>query len=437
MTKTLKITIISTVIILIFGLIGFLFFYQNKGGDRGIDIIKNTLPFGYTPSESSEITPVETTSDSDEITGGWTGDISEPKLFQLHKEAIAGSYLFKRDTNKNNINKTIARYIERGVGHIFETNMNSLEEERISNTTRLKIHEAIWGNNGKNVIIRYLDDENEETIRSFVITLRDSETTTLFEEETPTETTPQETEGVFLPENITGVALSEENDKKIFYLFELDNSSVGTIYNLENGKMAQIFQSPFTEWLPQWPNKDIITLTTKPSEKVPGFMYFLDTETERLVKVLNNIDGLTTLTSPDVEKVLYSESTKGWVSLSIYDKKEHSSKELPLSTLPEKCVWSKVDKNIIYCAVPNNPKRGSYPDQWYQGLISFSDDIWAINTKTYTTERILSPRDTIREEFDIIKLQIDKNDEFISFTNKKDLSLWSIKLPKEEILPFD
>jgi len=441
MNKTLKIITISLVVILIFGLIGFLFFYQNKAGDSGVDIIKNTLPFGGTPSESIEVTPVETAGDGDEAIGGWIGGISEPTLFQLHEEAIAGSYLFKKEigSNKDTDKKTIARYIERGVGHIFETNMNNLKEERISNITRLKIYEAIWGNSGKNVIIRYLDDKNEETIRSFVITLGNTEEKQPleFEEEIPIEITEQETEGIFLPENISGIALSEENDKKIFYIFELNNSTVGTIYNLENSKMAQIFQSPFTEWLPQWPNKDTITLTTKPSEKVPGFMYFLDVKTERFIKILSEINGLTTLTNLDGNKILYSESKNSWISLNIYDTEEYSSKELPLSTLPEKCIWSKVDKNIIYCAVPNNPTRGSYPDQWYQGLISFSDDIWAINIETYATERILSLTDTAREEFDVVKLQIDNEDEFITFTNKKDLSLWSIKLPKKEALPVD
>ncbi len=440
MSKTLKITTISILVILIFGLIGFLFFYQNKEGDSGVDIIKNALPFGGTPYEPTEVTPTESIVDEGEILSGWVGSISKPKLFQLHKEAIAGSYLFKKDiSNEDGDKKTIARYIERGVGHIFETEMNNLKEERISNITRLKIYEAVWGNSGKNVIIRYLDDKDEETIRSFVITLGDTEITPLleFEEEIPIEIVEQETEGIFLPENISGIALSEENDKKIFYIFELNNSTVGTIYNLENSKMAQIFQSPFTEWLPQWPSKDTITLTTKPSEKVPGFMYFLDVKTERFTKILSEINGLTTLTNLDGNKILYSESKNSWISLSIYDTEKHSSKELPLSTLPEKCTWSKMDKNIIYCAIPNNPTRGSYPDQWYQGLISFSDDIWAINTETYATERILSLTDTAREEFDVIKLQIDDEDRFISFTNKKDLSLWSVKLPKKETLPVD
>lgn len=431
MKKSLKIIIISIGVILILGAVGLLFLYKNKNGDNGIDIIKNTLPFGNNPNNSTSINTNNLNTDDTETNGGWIGDVAKPKLFQLHKEAVAGSYSFK------NGNDTIARYMERGVGHIFETNMSTLNEERISNTTRLKIYEAIWGNSGKNVVIRYLDDKDEETIRSFAITLKDVSDTTFLDEEIPTDTQSQETEGVFLPENITSITLSEENDKKIFYIFKTDDSSVGTIYNLENGKMAQIFQSQFNEWLTQWPTENIITLTTKPSEKVPGFMYFLNTKTEELVKILSDIKGLTTLTSPNGENILYSESDNGWVSLNIYDTKKRSSITLPLATLPEKCVWSKSDKNIIYCAVPKNPQKGSYPDQWYQGLISFSDDIWSINTETYATERILSLSDTAREEFDVIKPQISDNDEFIFFTNKKDLSLWGVKLPAKNTDTID
>ena len=54
-----------------------------------------------------------------------------------------------------------------------------------------------------------------------------------------------------------------------------------------------------------------------------------------------------------------------------------------LETLPEKCVWSKADASIFYCAVPENiPADNIYPDVWYQGLMSFSDAIWKVNIKT-------------------------------------------------------
>lgn len=429
MSKTLKITITIILIILILGLLGFVFIYKNKNGDTGIDIIKNISPFGKNINDTVPIKQTKQTN-SNADSSGWIGNASKPKLFQIHKKATAGFYAFK-----NTDDDMFVRDIERGVGNIFETDMQKLKEKRISNITRLKIQEAIWGNNGKNVVIRYTDDKN--TIRSFIITLKNTTDNTLFNEEIPTNQNTKEIQGLFLPENITEVTPSKQDDKKIFYLFNFNNSSFGIIYNLDTGKKAQIFQSPITEWLPQWPNKEIITLTTKPAGSVDGFMYFLNTKTENLDRILGNIKGLTTLTSPDAKKVLYSKSTDGWVSLYIYNITKHSSIKLPVSTLPEKCAWSKTDKNTVYCAIPNNPKLSNYPDQWYKGLISFSDDIWKINTETYATERILSPIDTVKEDFDIINLQISNDDNFLFFKNKKDMSLWGMKLMSDKKIPLD
>ncbi len=436
MKKKNKIIIVVTVFVGILIVLTLLFFYKNSNGENGIDVIKNALPFGGTPNDSNRIIPNGDVNNNNGSTSGWIGDIAKPRLFEIHKKSTAGFYSFGRDSSGKNSN-IFVRDIERGIGNIFETDMSSLVENRISNITRLKIYEAIWGNSGKNVVIRYLDDKDGQTIRSFDITLLGDKPESIFGDESTSTPQKKETKGEFLPENIKEMALSQQNDKQIFYLFNLNNSAIGTVYDFDTGKKKQVFQSPFTEWLPQWPSKNIITLTTKPSEKIPGFMYFLNLKTGGLHRVLSNINGLTTLTSPDAQQILYSTSGEGWVSLNIYDVKSHSSEVLPLSTLPEKCVWSNTNKDLIYCAVPNNPQSGSYPDKWYQGRVSFSDDIWSINLKTYATEQVLSPTEVANKEFDIIKPRISKNDNFLFFINKKDLSLWGVKLKTSSDVNLD
>ena len=51
---------------------------------------------------------------------------------------------------------------------------------------------------------------------------------------------------------------------------------IGTTLNLLNNKRVQVFSSPFTEWLSLFPNNKMITLTTKPSSLVGGYMYAMD-----------------------------------------------------------------------------------------------------------------------------------------------------------------
>ena len=422
MNKTLKIT--SIAIILILGLMGFLFFYKNSDGKSGAEIVRNVLPFGA-GSDASRTQETNFTGNGSEDFSNTEGAVSVlPTLFQVHKAAVAGAYPFVKKDDAGE-EKTLVRYLERSVGHIFETDLSTMQKERISNTTRLKIYEAVWGNNDKNVIIRYLDDTNDSTIRSFAIKLADNTPTLEIPGEKPSVSQETELEGFFLPENITSISVSPDT-KKIFYILNTGNRVLGTIYNLESSKTAQIFQSPLTEWLPQWPKEDTVALTTKPSGDIPGFLYFLNTKTEDLSKILSGIKGLTTLTNPNSTKVLYTESFSGGFDLKLYDTKNRSSQTIPFTTLPEKCVWG--NENIIYCAVPTKIPTNTYPDAWYQGVVTFSDDIWAFDTETFTTKLLVSPVKYSREEIDAINPSTSSNGKYLFFTNKKDLSLWGVRI---------
>ena len=99
-----------------------------------------------------------------------------------------------------------------------------------------------------------------------------------------------------------------------------------------------------------------------------------------------------------------------------------------MNTLPEKCIWSNTDSKIIYCAVPKNFPAGDYPDAWYQGLVNFTDDIWLINTDTMASTLIFDLEKQANKNLDITDLHLDKNDNFLFFTNKTDMTLWSLNL---------
>ena len=231
-----------------------------------------------------------------------------------------------------------------------------------------------------------------------------------------------EVKGVFLPEDIKDMSLSPDASS-IFYLFNIGDNIVGTTLNLTTNKKAQIFDSPFTEWLSLWPNSKMITFTTKPSSGVPGYMYAMDPNNKNLNQILGNINGLTTLTSPNGKLVLYGNDN---LSLSVYHTDTKVSDLLGVKTLPEKCVWDKVS-DVAYCAVPKSINIGQYPDTWYQGEVSFSDQFWKIDIKTGNATMILDPV-TINggEEIDGIKLAMDEGENYLFFVNKKDSFLWEL-----------
>lgn len=322
------------------------------------------------------------------------------------------------------------RYVERATGNIYQTFADKIEERQFSTTIIPMVYEAFFGNKGQSVIMRYLKAD-AKTIITFVGALP--------KEILGADTiTGNEIKGVFLPENIKDLSLSNDSNS-IFYLFpsgnNLGDGVIGTTLNLITNKKAQVFDSPFTEWLSSFSNSKMITFTTKPSSGILGYIYAMDPSNKNynFHKILGDINGLTTLLSPDGKLILYSNDN---LSLNVYHINTKVSDILGVKTLAEKCVWNK-NSDAIYCGVPTTIPNGQYPDNWYQGEISFSDQIWKIDIKTGNTTMIADPA-TINGgpaspnqgggDIDSIKLALDNGENYLFFVNKKDSFLWELAL---------
>jgi hypothetical protein len=310
------------------------------------------------------------------------------------------------------------RYVDRATGNIYQTFADKIEEKKFSTTIIPMVYEAIFGNKGQSVVMRYLKAD-ARTIITFVGAL-------------PKEVLGADTavgneiKGTFLPEDTKDISLSGDANS-VFYLFNSGDSAVGTTLNLSTNKKVQVFSSPFTEWLSSFPNNKMITFTTKPSFGIPGYMYALDPNNKNynFNKILGNINGLTTLASPSVKLVLYSND---YLALNIYHSDTKVSDALGIKTLSEKCVWNKTS-DAVYCAVPKSIPVGQYPDSWYQGEVSFSDQIWKIDIKTGNATMVADPADIVGgEDIDGIKLALDDGENYLFFVNKKDSFLWELGL---------
>lgn len=385
-----------------------------------------TPPVSEFPGESglrekeTGTTPIETTPEEEGVFTPGSG-AKLPQLYELHKANVAGVGFSETKDKKGVVINTAVRYIERGLGHIYETQLSTYTESRIVNETRSRIGEALWGNNGKSVVVRFVDDSEGGVIKTRVVNIGSS--TISFARGTSTEaisTNFLKTEEIYLPDFVPFMAVAEDGADKLFYL----EGGSGSTATFKDTNVSKIFSSAFTEWLPQFPNQKIVTLTTRPSATVPGHMFFLNTGTKSVTKILGNINGLTTLTSRDGKIVLYSETKSGAPELSAYDVTKNEFHSLYLKTLPEKCVWSMKKATVVYCAVPQTIPTASYPDQWYQGLVSFSDELWEIDTKTFATQKIMTPRTLGAPVLDMTNLAVSSDDSFLIFINKVSSTPW-------------
>ncbi|PIR68359.1 hypothetical protein COU49_01425 [Candidatus Nomurabacteria bacterium CG10_big_fil_rev_8_21_14_0_10_35_16] len=393
----------------------FLYFKQptSLDGEDGGGFFQNLNPFSGVKDVPPNTTPSDNTPDTTDTTT--PDNVQERILMKVSTMPIAGFTVFQKEKVEKEFVPAL-RYVARATGYIYQTLVEEIVERRFSNTIIPKVYEAVLGNNGEAVVMRYLKSD-EQTIQTFLGTLPKEK---LGEEPSGNE----KIEGSFLPDNISDLSLSYDGTK-IFYLLNTSENVSGITLNLSDNKKTQVFDSRFTEWLSFWPNSKMITLTTKPSGTATGYMYAVDPSRKDLNRILDNINGLMTLTSPNGKLVLYSNSG---LALNVYDIESRSSNSLGLRTVAEKCVWGK-GSDVVYCAIPKLVSGGIYPDRWHKGETSFSDEIWKINIESGVTTKLIDPISVAGgEEVDGIKLMLDNNEDYLFFVNKKDSYLWKLDL---------
>lgn len=445
MSKRNFVLFIIVLIIITLAIFGFLYSRQTPTGPGdtggGTNFLSRFNPFGNNtdvPTDDND-TPIDITEETPEEN---EPEVLTSKLQKISSFPVAGFQVFLKErlkavpipvvtteasTETTTPAKTTkptppatefseaVRYVDRITGNIYQTFLDKLSERKFSTTIIPKVYESIFGNKGSSVLMRYLKAD-ARTIETFVGTIP--------KEVLGADTDINEIKGTFLGDNITDLSISPDSTK-IFYLLNVGDDAVGTILNFADNKKTQVFDSPFTEWLSFWPNASMITLTTKPSAVVQGHMYTLNPTTKSFTRAVGDIYGLTTLTSPNGKLVLYSDSG---LALNTFDIGKKTSTPVGLRTLPEKCTWNNAS-DTIYCAVPTNVSGGQYPDSWYQGEVSFIDQIWKIDVLTGNTTIISDPAlDTNGEEIDGIKLALDASGKYLLFVNKKDSFLWKLNL---------
>ncbi len=332
------------------------------------------------------------------------------RLKRISSLPVAGTIVFDKNA------ETFIRYVERGSGDLFETRAVTAEEPyRIARTSILKIYEAYWADNGQSVILRYLKSGSDE-IQNFYTAIG-SKTGDEYEL----------TGGTFLSPSITAFAVSPSTEK-IFYVLKSADYSYGIVSNPDGSRRTQIFESPITEWLPFWNDPNYVILATKPSASVLGFAYSLNVKTGEWKRIIGSVTGLTVLPNSDTTALATFRNTLEGSRFGVYYTKDSLVYDWSLRALPEKCVWSKVDDNSIYCTASDNGIYASEPDNWYMGVTSYDDKVWKVNVDTGESTLVFDPEVLVQTQMDMIDLRLDSKDKYLVFQNKKDLSLWLYEL---------
>lgn len=341
---------------------------------------------------------------------------ARPRLRKLSSLPVAGA-MFKRGAN----GEPLVRYMERERGNIYDVASDSGREVRVTNDTNLRVHDAVFGNNGNTVIFRFVDPYG-------VIKTRLAQ----FVPDPESDVLGHLSEGNFLPDDVLVLAPSVDKSRLLF-MREVSGAASGELVDLVTRSVKHVFDFPFSEWGAELKDSNTLFLTTKASGMFPGYSYRYNIDTKTMTKVLDAKNGLTTLYSPSGAKVLYSEVISGKTILigadleATQEDVDSSSFYLDFSTLPEKCVWSK-NETMIYCGAPGNLPKGVLPDAWYQGKVFFDDRLRSYSITSGIPEILVNPEFAVGELIDVVAPFLSDDESELFFINKRDGILWALAL---------
>lgn len=179
------------------------------------------------------------------------------------------------------------------------------------------------------------------------------------------------------------------------------------------------FNNPFFSWSTRW-DMNNPTLLTRPHNGVDGFFYSLEKD-GTLTKHLGPLPGLSALFEESTNTLLFSTNNERFIQTTLWNKNSKNVFPLEQKTLVEKCVLSSI---TILCGIPKTTPRDTLPEAWYQGQVSFDDNLVEFYPTSGRVKRIFE--NNSGESIDVIEGVIVEN--LFVFINKKDLSLWALRL---------
>lgn len=401
-------TLLVIIILALCALLGW-YLYTHLGTTNGNNTENTSNPdlFPFGPGGGNNGGTTNTSNNTGEVVDlGGTETKRLPRLRHISLVPTAGAIA------SSTASSTMIRYIERATGHIYETDSEKPEVTKISAITIPKVYEALFSNDSSKLLIRYIKD-NTDIIRTFSAKIA-------------TTTKPEEgISGLFLPDGIKDITVY---GNKMFYFDWTGTSAQGIVANMDGSNKVAIFNSTFAEWNALWSAKNTISLFPKPSSSLESTAYNLNVTTGEYVKTIGSTSGLATLANTDGTLVLFSGTNNQGFGMSVVSSKTGDVNKLSLASLVEKCVWSVKEKNIVYCAIPQDPPNSNYPDNWYKGKVTFNDALWKIDAVSGETEEVFAPEFIVGSSMDMIKLSLDQEEKVILFTDKKDMTVWRYNL---------
>lgn len=302
-------------------------------------------------------------------------------------------------------------YIERETGHIYRLNQGTETPTRLSAATLAPAQTAVWAQDALKTYF-FIQTNQGDQVGWYRITLSNNE---LFATSTEATTSAIRLAGVI--DTIT----TTPDHKNILTLEKVSGKLVAHTSKPDGTSRNLIWSSNYVDWRVWWPHPDYVYLANKADSLASSAVYRLNLKTKSRERLIGDNNGISLLPEQNGDRLIYSVSRFNSFSTYLFNPNNKQSGVLASATMPEKCVWPKGE--VIWCLVPQTIPVNNYPESWYQGVVSFSDDLRKINLTNNTSESIIDP-ETLNLEVDGVSPFLDKSGNYLYFINKYDSLLW-------------
>ncbi len=388
MKKPLLITIAVTIVVLLLGVWAYLMMFGSPSTPNEVFTNLGTL----TPNRPSPIGPSETPSTE---TPNTVVNVSGGGLRQLTTRPVAGATVASTTAG------WVARYAERGTGHIYDINLETGLETQVSLTTVPRVVEASFSPSGASVALTaYLNYDSEVTVG----TLTGDNSITI----------------VSLPPNARNAAFNTEQE--VFYTVTNQSGTSGYGHNISTLTRRTLFSTPIENLTMRWGSAlDRIYALTKPAASLPGYSYYIQ---GGLLRTLGKGAPGLTFFSNDASHIRTFIENGTFSSYHVdADSGEESKMAIPM--LAEKCTFDTVDADYLWCASPLETVSTSYLEDWYKGVRNSEDMLWLVNVGAQNAVLSLDLREEAGRVIDVTNLFMSPVGDRLLFVNKVDDTLWA------------
>jgi hypothetical protein len=362
------------------------------------------------------------------------GPYAAPVLRQISFEPVSGFTFYATSSTSTRIvnnpetgdfvqeflaTSTAIRFQERATGHIYDVFEFLETPQKTSNITVQKVYRSLFTND-RNEFFAQMPTFNNEQIKT---------TLTRIIPARPETATASSTEQTLEQRGISSVindATYLPDTNKLVYSIKKETGSEIYASNPDRTSETLVTIVPFKEFQIEPLDGGRVLLQTNATASAPGYTYSLSLSTGTLTKVLGDISGLLIKPNQDLTYYLYSESNQNRPIVRAAEVSSGLIRQIGIHTIPEKCVFSKINKAEAYCFGSLLYTPAVYPDDWYKGKVFNDEDLYKVNLANGVIESVYLFGEDL--QFDVINPMLTANDEGIIFQNKYDLTLWAIDL---------